>query len=153
MGANMKNSSIKKLMAALAVCTAFVMSNAAADRPAMYDNAGDAVIPEAAATAQQSAMVDPMEPATQSAVEQTMMQQQGDSLAMPGTELQPGETLPVRLLDFPRRGMSMNIVQNELGRPIDISATVGQPPITSWSYDDRKVFFEGDIVIHVVATR
>ena len=66
-------------------------------------------------------------------------------------ELQPGETLPVRLLDFPRRGMSMEKVQNELGRPIDISPTVGEPPITSWRYDDRKVFFEYDKVIHVVA--
>ncbi len=66
-------------------------------------------------------------------------------------EVRPGETFPVRLLDFPRRGMSMDMVQNELGRPLDISPSVGQPPITSWRYDDRKVFFEYDRVIHVVA--
>lgn len=68
-------------------------------------------------------------------------------------EVQPGETFAVQLLDFPRRGMSMEKVQNELGRPIDISPTVGEPPITTWRYDDRKVFFEYDKVIHVVATR
>ncbi len=68
-------------------------------------------------------------------------------------EVQPGETIPVQVLDFPRRGMSMEKVQNELGRPIDISPTVGEPPITTWRYDDRKVFFEYDKVIHVVATQ
>ena len=68
-------------------------------------------------------------------------------------EVQPGETFAVQLLDFPRRGMSMEKVQNELGRPIDISPTVGEPPITTWRYDDRKVFFEYDKVIHVVAIR
>lgn len=66
-------------------------------------------------------------------------------------ELQPGETIPVRVLDFPQRGMSMDRVQNELGQPIDISPTVGQPPITTWHYNDRKVFFEYDKVIHTVA--
>ncbi len=66
-------------------------------------------------------------------------------------EIQPGETLPVKLLDFPHRGMSMEKVQNELGRPLDISPSVGQPPITSWRYQDRKVFFEYDKVIHTVA--
>ena len=92
--------------------------------------------------------------ATPSAVELDMQQQQsiqvqtGDAL-----ELQPGETLPVRELDFPRRGMTMDKVQNELGSPLDISPTVGKPPITSWTYEDRIVYFEHSTVVHVVATR
>ena len=72
----------------------------------------------------------------------------GDAL-----EVQPGETLPVRMLDFPRRGMSMDKVQNELGRPVQIIPAVGEPPITTWVYDDRNVYFENSTVIHVVATR
>jgi len=57
----------------------------------------------------------------------------------------------VILLDFPRRGMSTDKVQNELGRPVDIVPAVGTPPISRWIYDDRVVFFEGSSVIHVVA--
>ncbi len=66
-------------------------------------------------------------------------------------ELQAGETLPVRLVDFPRRGMTMEKVRNELGQPLTISDTVGKPPITSWTYNDRVVYFEYSSVVHVVA--
>lgn len=66
-------------------------------------------------------------------------------------ELQAGETLPVRLVDFPRRGMTMEKVRNELGQPLAISDTVGKPPITSWTYNDRVVYFEYSSVVHVVA--
>ena len=142
--ANMKNFGVKHSMLMLTICAACISQNASANRPAMSDRAP-------APEAQELAQPAPLPAAEESAVDQAMSQQQGDVLTMPATELQAGETLPVRLLDFPRRGMSMNKVQNELGRPVDISPTVGQPPITSWSYDDRTVFFEGDIVIHVVA--
>ncbi len=71
-----------------------------------------------------------------------VQQQQGDVLAQPGA---------VRMLDFPRRGMSKDKVQNELGRPTEIIPPVGQPPITRWVYDDRIVYFEYSAVIHVVA--
>lgn len=57
----------------------------------------------------------------------------------------------VLLLDFPRRGMTTDKVQNELGRPNEIEPAVGTPPISRWIYDDRVVFFERDAVIHVVA--
>jgi hypothetical protein len=57
----------------------------------------------------------------------------------------------VRLLDFPRRGMSTQTVESELGRPNEIVPAVGQPPISRWVYDDRVVFFERDSVVHVVA--
>ena len=67
-------------------------------------------------------------------------------------EMQPGEII-INPLDFPRRGMSMDKVQNELGRPVEISPTIGEPPITSWTYPDRVVFFEYSRVIHVVEKR
>jgi len=76
-------------------------------------------------------------------------QQQGDVLAVPqATQAQP---VPVRFLDFPRRGMSTDKVLNELGRPGEVIPAVGQPPILRWVYDDRVVFFEYSTVIHVVA--
>jgi hypothetical protein len=68
-------------------------------------------------------------------------------------ELQPGDTIKINPLDFPRRGMSMDKVQNELGRPVEVSPSVGEPPITSWTYADRVVFFEYSKVIHVVEKR
>ena len=70
-------------------------------------------------------------------------QQQGDVL-----KAQPSA---VKVLDFPRRGMSTDKVQNELGRPSTIIPAVGQPPISRWVYDDRTVYFENSSVIHVVA--
>lgn len=84
-----------------------------------------------------------------------MMQQQtrqtGDVLQLPAKEMQPGETLKIQLLDDPRRGMSMDRVQQEFGQPIAISDSVGKPPITRWTYSDRVVYFEYSTVIHVVA--
>ena len=78
-------------------------------------------------------------------------QQTGDVIVLPAKEMQAGETIQIRLLDMPRRGMSMDKVKNELGQPIYTSASVGQPPITSWTYSDRIVYFEYSTVLHVVA--
>lgn len=72
------------------------------------------------------------------------------AVVMQPTELHPGETLNIKLLDSPKRGMSMSTVRNELGSPDSVSKTVGNPPITSWSYTDRVVYFEHSYVIHVV---
>ena len=66
-------------------------------------------------------------------------------------ELQSGDTLPVKVLDFPRRGMKMDKVRNELGQPLGISDAIGEPPITTWTYQDRVVYFEYSSVVHVVA--
>jgi len=78
-------------------------------------------------------------------------QQTGDVVQLPAEEIQPGEVIRIKLLDFPRRGMTMDKVKNEYGQPVSISATVGQPPITSWTYNDRIVYFEYSTVLHVVA--
>jgi len=73
--------------------------------------------------------------------------QQGDVLDVNQTS----QVAAVRVLDFPRRGMTTDKVENELGRPAEIIPSVGQPPISRWVYDDRTVYFEYSSVIHVVA--
>ncbi len=82
---------------------------------------------------------------------QQQTQQTGDVMQLPAKEMQPGETIRIKLLDFPRRGMSMDKVQNEYGQPSVVSDSIGQPPITSWTYNDRIVYFEYSTVLHVVA--
>lgn len=59
--------------------------------------------------------------------------------------------VPVKILDFPTRGMTMDKVINEMGQPLNKFPAVGKPPITRWDYPDRTVFFEYSSVIHVVA--
>jgi hypothetical protein len=90
-----------------------------------------------------------------SAVELMMKQQQhqqtGDVLRMPPKEIQPGEVLEVKTVDTPRRGASMDKVKKLLGEPLSISGAVGDPPITTWVYADRIIYFEYSSVIHVVA--
>ncbi len=119
---------------------------AVAERPAMserYDEPAQAT-PMAVEPTEQAAPV-----AEQPVIEEVMVQQiTGDVI-----ELQPGETIIINPLDFPRRGMTMDKVQNELGRPLEISPTVGDPPITAWTYADRVVFFEHSRVIHAVENR
>lgn len=126
----------------LATALLLACSTAVADRPAMSERSAmpEPVMQSPAETVVPAPVMEP-EPAVR-----TEVQQSGDVL-----EIQPGETVPVKMLDFPRRGMSMSRVQNELGEPLMISPTVGQPPITTWSYPDRKVYFEGDLVIHTVS--
>jgi len=68
-----------------------------------------------------------------------------------GDVLTAGDTVAVKILDFPRRGMTTDKVENELGRPSEIIPSIGQPPITRWVYDDRTVYFEHSTVLHVVA--
>ncbi len=130
-------------------------ANAYANRPAMEDAA-------MAPAAEQSTELDEAEaitPEVPSAVE-IMMQQQstqqttrqtGTIVQLPAKEIQPGETIKIKLLDYPRRGMNMDKVQNEFGQPIATSGPVGQPPITHWTYSDRVVYFEYSTVLHVVA--
>lgn len=74
-------------------------------------------------------------------------EQTGDVIEMPLETQLP----QVILFDFPRRGMNMSKVLNELGEPTTRHPAIGQPPITRWDYPDRTVFFEYSHVIHVVA--
>ena len=87
-----------------------------------------------------------VEPNTQVYDNKTETETTGDVI-----ELQAGDTLPVTVMDFPSRGMSMDKVKNELGPALSISDAIGDPPITTWTYNDRIVYFEHTHVIHVVA--
>ena len=78
-------------------------------------------------------------------------QQMGDVITLPAQEMQAGETIQIKILDMPRRGMSMDQVRNEFGQPLSVTENIGQPPITSWVYSDRVVFFEYSTVLHVVS--
>lgn len=66
--------------------------------------------------------------------------------------------LPEPALDrstLPVRGLSMQQVQEQFGRPLLRYAPVGgghpkRPPITRWDYEAYSVFFENDRVIDAV---
>ena len=111
--------------------------------PAFEDRPGREEIPAIEADMLQQQEVQPSD-----VVDNTMTETEitGDVI-----ELQAGETLPVSLMDFPHRGMSMDKVKNELGPALSVSAAIGDPPITTWTYNDRVVYFEYTHVIHVVA--
>lgn len=66
-------------------------------------------------------------------------------------EINPGEIINIKPLDFPKRGMSMRQVLEKLGKPKKTPEAVGNPPIRLWVYDDRTIYFEEMTVIHVVA--
>jgi hypothetical protein len=123
------------------ITTLMVPAMAMADRPAMSERYNEPEQPQPMAIEQPEQ--------TEIIVEEVVVEQvTGDVL-----EIQPGDTIIINPLDFPRRGMSMDRVENELGQPVDISPGIGDPPITSWSYSDRVVFFEYSKVIHVVEKR
>ena len=123
---------------------------AMADRPAMserYDEPAQAQ-PMAIEQPEQAEVIVEEITTEEVIVEEVVVRQvSGDVL-----EMQPGEII-ISPLDFPRRGMSMDKVKNELGQPVEISPSVGEPPITSWTYPDRIVFFEYSRVIHAVEKR
>ncbi|HHO59599.1 MAG TPA: hypothetical protein ENJ64_05105 [Thiotrichales bacterium] len=91
-------------------------------------------------------------PSAPSSVELMMQQESGTVLQqLPPKEIQPGETIIIQPLDMPRRGASMDKVRNEFGEPLSTTPAVGNPPISSWIYPDRIVYFEYATVLHVVA--
>lgn len=53
---------------------------------------------------------------------------------------------------LPGRGMSMTEVLEKFGEPKVKEAEVGEPPITRWQYENYKVVFEYQYVIHALAT-
>jgi hypothetical protein len=50
----------------------------------------------------------------------------------------------------PERGMTMDTVRQRYGEPKARSGPVGNPPITTWDYDEFVVYFENQYVIHAV---
>ncbi len=53
-------------------------------------------------------------------------------------------------IERPTRGSSKEHVSNQFGNPSQQTASVGQPPISQWVYDDFTVYFEDNYVIHSV---
>lgn len=53
-------------------------------------------------------------------------------------------------IERPSAGMTKEQVQERFGEPSGFKDPVGQPPISSWSYNNFTVYFEYDRVIHSV---
>jgi len=147
-----QNSTILIVFVVALLFTSSVLAN----RPAMNETSQAASKTTESSESEKAVFSPRPEPLT-SSVEIIMQQQNqqryqtGDVLQLPPKEMQPGETINIKLLDSPRRGMSMDNVQATYGHPVAISESVGEPPITHWTYDDRIVFFEYSTVIHAVA--
>jgi len=56
-------------------------------------------------------------------------------------------------VNTPKKGTIMSTVESQYGTPQDKSGPVGNPPITSWVYDQFTVYFEYQHVIHAVVNR
>lgn len=53
-------------------------------------------------------------------------------------------------IQLPGRGMSMEMVQNRFGEPLEKEPAVGEPPISKWTFSNFTVYFESEFVIHAV---
>ena len=53
-------------------------------------------------------------------------------------------------IEKPKKGMTKSQVEKQFGQPKDWRDAVGDPPISSWVYDDYTVYFEYEHVIHSV---
>ncbi len=53
-------------------------------------------------------------------------------------------------VERPKTGISKDQVLARYGEPLTRSGPVGNPPITTWQYEQFKVYFEYDHVIHSV---
>ena len=53
----------------------------------------------------------------------------------------------------PKRGTTQARVEADFGQPNSRKGAVGDPPISSWEYENFVVYFEYDRVIHAVKKR
>ncbi len=60
---------------------------------------------------------------------------------------------PTMAMQPPVKGELKSSVEKLFGTPKEKKAAVGDPPISSWVYDDFTVYFEKDRVIHSVKTK
>lgn len=51
---------------------------------------------------------------------------------------------------LPQNGMKKARVEARFGEPEERKGAVGEPPISSWIYEDYVVYFEGDRVLRSV---
>ena len=74
-----------------------------------------------------------------------------DTIAIPDISNEPPNS-PNGVLR-PARGLTMQQVTAQFGRPLKILKPVGAPPITRWIYKDFTVHFEYNKVIHSVVIK
>ncbi len=65
-------------------------------------------------------------------------------------KIEGGDAAVVIMDNRPSRGMNQLQVLELYGEPALRNAPVGQPPISSWDYNNFSVFFEGEYVLHTV---
>ena len=53
-------------------------------------------------------------------------------------------------LSRPYKGMEKQQVHSRFGDPVTQTNTIGEPPISSWVFDEFTVYFEYDHVLHTV---
>lgn len=53
----------------------------------------------------------------------------------------------------PKNAQTMAAVKSQFGEPEKTYPTVGEPPITRWSYPSFSVYFEHNLVIHSVVNK
>lgn len=70
-------------------------------------------------------------------------------MQLPSDAAQTGQ----QQMNMPVRGMHMDQVRAQFGKPKEILPAVGEPPITRWIYDGYTVYFEHSYVIQSVANR
>ncbi|MCB1757887.1 MAG: phosphodiesterase [Gammaproteobacteria bacterium] len=58
---------------------------------------------------------------------------------------------PETAQNVPQRGVYMDDVVAQFGEPVDKKPVVGEPPISRWVYENFRVYFENDQVIHSVS--
>ena len=73
------------------------------------------------------------------------------NLSAETVNLPTAETEPTAYsIQLPGRGMSMEMVQNRFGEPLEKDPAVGDPPISKWTFANFTVYFESEYVIHAV---
>ncbi len=53
-------------------------------------------------------------------------------------------------MELPKNGQSKASIEAKFGTPQQKLAAVGEPPISSWKYDNYSVYFEYDLVLFTV---
>jgi len=151
--ANPINTTLSGTAKALLLTSILASAPAIADRPAAMESSPVQTQAEASAPVVENETSN--RPSAPTSSVELMMQRQtatsGTVLQnLPAQEMQPGETITIQTLDEPRRGATKDKVQNEFGSPLSSTPSVGTPPISSWIYNDRIVYFEYSHVVHVV---
>ena len=53
-------------------------------------------------------------------------------------------------MELPKNGQNKATVEAKFGAPVQKLPAVGDPPISSWKYDQYSVYFEYDLVLFTV---